>query len=173
MKTALIAAVARNGVIGADGKLPWRQSEDLKRFKAITWGKPIVMGRRTFESVGRPLPGRANIVVTRDRRLALEGAIVAASPEEGIALAGRIAERGGISEICVIGGAEIFRQTLGGALRIYLTRVDAASSGAARFPELAPEEWRKTAAGSVPACPGNDNLCRFFILDRLPGKRGA
>jgi dihydrofolate reductase len=167
MRTALVAAVARNGVIGADGRLPWRQSEDLKRFKAITWGKPIVMGRRTFESIGRPLPGRANIVVTRDRHFAPAGAVVAGNPGEGLALAGRIAERGGVSEICVIGGADIFRQMLGEALRIYLTRVDAESSGETKFPALAPDEWRKTATGSAPACPGNDNPCRFFILDRI------
>ncbi len=167
MRIALVAAVADNGVIGADGRLPWRLSDDLRRFKAITWGKPIVMGRKTYDSIGKPLPGRANIVVTRNAAWRADGVQMARSVDEALNKAGEIAGREGASEICVIGGGEIFEQTIGQALRIYLTRVESDAPGDARFPILIAGDWRKTADGTAEVCQRNDRFCRFFILDRI------
>ncbi len=136
---AIIVAVAENGVIGADNGLPWRLPDDLKRFKALSLGKPVVMGRRTFDSIGRPLPGRTNIVVSRQAGLAIEGAIVARSLDDALVAAGAA------SEIVVIGGAEIFRQALPRTDTIHLTRVHARVAGDVFFPELDPAKWREAA----------------------------
>ena len=137
MSVSLIAAVARNGAIGADGGLPWRLSSDLKRFKALTMGKPLVMGRKTFDSVGRPLPGRRVIVVTRDAGWTRPGVETANSLEAALALAA------GADEIMVGGGGEIYAQALPLAARLYLTEVDLAPKGDVRFPDIDPALWRE------------------------------
>jgi dihydrofolate reductase len=137
-----VVAVADNGVIGAGGNLPWRIPEDLKRFKALTMGRPIVMGRKTWESFPkRPLPGRTNIVITRDTAWTAEGAVVAHSLEDAIARARAESP----AEIAIVGGAEIFRQALPLATRIALTEVHAAAKGDAHFPTLDRAQWRETA----------------------------
>ena len=156
---SLIVAVSENNVIGLGGDLPWRLAEDLRRFKALTTGKPIVMGRRTYESIGRPLPGRHNIVLTRRPAYVAEGCSVVATPEAAIATAGDA------DEIMVIGGREIYALFLDRAERIYLTRVHARIEGDTRFPELH-DEWEWTPQGSHPSDDNNDHAVEFFLLQR-------
>ncbi len=133
---AIIAAAAENGVIGAGNAMPWHIREDFKRFKAITTGHPVVMGRKTYESLGRPLPNRTNIVITRNRALAIEGCKVCGSLSEAIALCE------GEEEIYIIGGGEIYRQAMKLADKIYLTRVCRTYEGDTSFPEIGPE-WEE------------------------------
>ena len=165
-RIALVVAVARNGVIGAGGDLVWRISDDLKWFKKVTMGKPIVMGRKTHESIGKPLPGRANIVITRNADYAPEGVFVAPTVEAALDLA----REEGADEICVIGGGEIYAQTLPIADRIYLTRVDAAPEGDVFFPDLNEAAWRATRESACEKSDRNEHACEFFILDRERGK---
>jgi len=131
----LIVAVADNGVIGRDNTLPWHLPEDLKRFKRLTLGKPIVMGRKTFESIGKPLPGRQNIVVTRDPNYLREGVTLARSADDALRAAGEV------PEVMVIGGAELFRSLLPRAGRVHLTRVHGNIEGDIRW-ELDEREWQ-------------------------------
>ena len=137
-RLTLIAAVARNGVIGKDNALPWRLPEDLKRFKALTMGHPIVMGRKTWESLGRPLPGRSNIVITRDKGYRAEGATVVHSIDEALVATQDAAE------VFVIGGAEIYTMTLAHANCLQLTELDADFDGDVRFPAFDRSQWRTT-----------------------------
>lgn len=147
MKPKLVAVVARarNGVIGVDNDLPWRLSSDLKRFKAITMGKPMIMGRRTWDSIGRPLPGREIVVLTRDPNFRPEGAHVAANPAEALATARRLAELVGSEEIIIAGGGDIFRAFLPETDSIELTEVALDTPGDAHFPPLDPEDWEEIA----------------------------
>jgi dihydrofolate reductase len=138
-RISLIVAVADNGVIGRDNALPWSLPEDLKRFKRITMGKPILMGRKTFESIGRPLPGRLNIVVTRDRAYARDGVSVVHDVDDALRAAGDAAE------IMVIGGADVFRLFLPRATRVHLTRVHGHVEGNIFWSELDVREWRVVA----------------------------
>ncbi|SDK40694.1 dihydrofolate reductase [Billgrantia gudaonensis] len=140
---AMIAAVARNGVIGVEGQLPWYLPEDLKFFKRMTQGKPLVMGRKTFQSIGRPLPGRLNIVVTRADDFHHDGVRVCHDIESALALADRQATIDAAEEIMVMGGGEIYAQALPLASRLYLTEVDVEVEGDARFPALDPAEWEE------------------------------
>ena len=137
----ILAAVADNGVIGADNQLPWRLSSDMKRLKAITMGKPIVMGRKTFQSLGRPLPGRDNIVVTRQRGFSGEGIFLAASLDRGLEIAERQAAERGVDEVVVFGGGEIYRQAIGRADTLYITEVHVEAEGDTRFPAIDPALW--------------------------------
>ncbi len=135
---SLVVAMSDNGVIGRDGAIPWRIPEDMRRFKALTLGKPCVMGRRTWDSLPKkPLPGRDNIVVTRDRDFSAEGASVVHSLDEAFARAA--------PEICVIGGAEIYRSALPRADVVHLTQVHGDFDGDTRMPRFDPSEWRETA----------------------------
>ena len=166
IRLALIVAADRNHVIGAGGDLAWRISDDLKWFKKVSIGKPVVMGRKTYDSIGRPLPGRDNIVITRNNDFAAAGAFVARTIDTGLSLARYCALTRGVDEVCVIGGAEIYAQTLGQADRIYLTRVDAAVEGDVFFPALDSQAWREKQAGGCEKTDRNDHACQFFILDR-------
>jgi dihydrofolate reductase len=139
----LVAAVARNGVIGGHNRLLWRLSSDLKRFKALTMGKPLVMGRKTFESVARPLPGRETIVVTRDERFSAEGVRVAHGLEEALALAAERAEAMGADAIVIAGGGELYAETIGRADRLAVTEVALEPEGDVRFPAIDPALWRE------------------------------
>jgi dihydrofolate reductase len=139
----LVAAVARNGVIGANGGLPWRLSSDLKRFKALTWGKPLVMGRKTFASIGRALPGRDTIVVTRDPAFGPAGVFVAHDLDAGLDLAAERAGVMGADEIVIAGGGEIYAQTIARASRLFITEVALDAEGEARFPLIDPQDWRE------------------------------
>jgi dihydrofolate reductase len=139
----LVAAVARNGIIGANGGLPWRLSSDLKRFKALTWGKPLVIGRKTFESIGRALPGRETIVVTRDPTFAPSGVLVAHSLDAALDLAAERAYAVGADEIIIGGGAEIYAQTIARASRLFITEVALDAEGEAHFPPIDLHAWRE------------------------------
>ena len=139
---ALILARADNGVIGNKGRLPWRLPDDLRRFKALTMGKPCIMGRKTWESLPKkPLPGRTNIVLTRDRGFTAEGAVIAHSFEAALDRA----QEENPTEIMVIGGAEIFAAAMPRVTRIHLTEIHAEPQGDVRFPAFAPQQWRETA----------------------------
>jgi dihydrofolate reductase len=167
MHVAILAAVAENGVIGRDNGLPWKLSSDLKRFKAATIGKPVVMGRKTFQSIGRPLPGRTNIVVTRDRSFRADGVETVASLDEALALA-RVRARcmAGADEICIIGGGEIYRQAIGMADRLYVTHVLASPDGDTRFPPIDPAIWTKVSAEDHPAGEKDSHATRFCVYAR-------
>jgi len=141
----LIAALAQNRVIGRDNQLPWRLPADLKHFKALTLGKPIIMGRKTWDSLGRPLPGRLNLVVSRQPGLQLEGAEVFASLEAAIVRAEQWAHEQGVDELMLIGGAQLYQQALPLAARLYLTRVELSPEGDAWFPEFDAAAWHCTA----------------------------
>jgi len=140
---ALILARADNGVIGRAGGLPWHLSGDLKFFKAQTLGKPVIMGRKTFQSIGRPLPGRPNLVVTRDSTFRPDGVEVFASVAAALERAQDLARDSGADEIMVIGGGQIYERTLALASRIYLTEVHASPEGDTTFAALDPAEWRE------------------------------
>ena len=140
---ALIAAVAENGVIGAAGGMPWRLSSDLKRFRRLTMGKPVIMGRKTFRSIGKPLDGRDNIVVTRDARFAADGVTVARSIDQALEYGAAAARRTGAGEVMVIGGGELYAATIDRADRLYITEVHAAPDGDTRFPAIDPGQWQQ------------------------------
>jgi len=141
MTITLLAAVGRNGVIGRDNDLPWRLPEDLQHFKRVTMGHALVMGRRTYDSIGRPLPGRRTVVVTRQAGWAADGVTVAHSLPEAL----QAAVRDGDTEVFVVGGGEIYAQALPLAVRLLLTEVDQAPEGDAWFPEIDPSDWVETA----------------------------
>jgi len=157
---SLIAAVTDNGVIGRGGGMPWHLPADLAHFKRTTQGKPIVMGRKTFEAIGRPLPGRRNIVVSRRSGFAPAGVETAGSLADALALAGDA------EEVMVIGGGELYREALPLARRLYLTRIHAAIEGDTRFPELDPADWRETGREERPADERNDHALSFVTLER-------
>jgi dihydrofolate reductase len=170
VRIALVVAVAENGVIGRDGGLPWRLPTDLKRFRKLTLGKPMVMGRKTYQSIGRPLDGRDTIVVTRAQGCSATGVHVARSVEEAIALGRALAAAWGADEVAVIGGEEVFRQALPHADRIYLTLVRAELPGDTRFDllHIRPDAgaWRETARESMPRSPGDQYPADFVVLER-------
>ncbi|MTH96736.1 dihydrofolate reductase [Roseibium sp. RKSG952] len=142
----LIAAVARNGIIGADNDMPWKLSSDLRQFKALTMGKPVVMGRKTFLSFGgKPLPGRPHIIISRDLDYAPDGAEAARSLEAALARAQVLASQSGADEIAVIGGGQIYGQAIGLADRLEITEVLAEPAGDTRFPDIDPAVWQETA----------------------------
>lgn len=166
MRLSLVVAVAQNGVIGRDNAMPWRLPGDLKRFKAITMGKPIIMGRKTFESIGRPLPGRVNIVLSRDPGFKPDRVRVVRDFASAVELAGAAAAAGGVSEIMVIGGAAIYRLALPEADRIYLTQVHDAPEGDTNFPALDAADWVEVSRERHPAGPGDSCDCSFVVMDR-------
>ncbi len=155
-----VVAMARNGVIGRDGGLPWRLPDDLRRFKAITMGKPILMGRRTCESLGRPLPGRENIVLTRDRAWSAPGCRVVHSLDEALAAAGEAAE------VMVIGGAEVYRLAWPWLARLELTEVHGDVEGDTRLDAFDPSQWRELAREHHPADERHALAFSFLTLER-------
>ncbi len=140
MRIALVAAIAENNVVGKDNQMPWYLPEDLKHFKQLTLGKPIIMGRLTYESIGKPLPGRTNIVVSRQKKYQPTGVEVAASLADALSLAESIAQADGLDELMVIGGAQIYIEALPLADTLYLTEIHKVIEGDAYFPEV---EWRR------------------------------
>ncbi|MCA1804849.1 MAG: type 3 dihydrofolate reductase [Xanthomonadaceae bacterium] len=161
---SFVVAMARNGVIGKDNQLPWRLPADLRHFKAVTMGKPIIMGRKTFDSIGRPLPGRTNIVVTRDSAYQAEGCLVAHSIEAALAAAGDV------EEVMIIGGADFYRQLLPRADRIYLTLIDAEIEGDTRFPELDAARWRERSREQHAPDEQNPYPYSFIVLESARGQ---
>ncbi len=157
---SLIAALAQNRVIGVDNSMPWHLPGDFKFFKATTLGKPIIMGRKTWDSLGRPLPGRLNIVVSRQTGLVLEGAEVYPSLEAAVARAEEWALEQGASELMLIGGAQLYSQGLEQADRLYLTRVALTPEGDAWFPEFDEQQWKRVS--EVPNPPEGDKPAYSF-----------
>ena len=157
---SLIVAVAENGLIGRDGDLPWRVPADLRFFKDITMGKPIVMGRKTWQSIGRPLPGRTNIVITRDRQFVAEGAVVVYD------FAAALAAAGDVPEVMIIGGAQIYGMAQERADRVYLTTIHASPDGDTFLPAFAADDWREVARESHAA---DDDIpaYSFVTLERI------
>lgn len=165
-RIALVVAAARNGVIGARNQLPWSLPTELKRFKDLTTGHPIIMGRKTYEAIGRPLPDRDNIVVTRGEIMEDPRVHTVNSVEEAIALARRFAATRKVDEIMIAGGGQIYEQTLPLAQRIYLTRVDMEVEGDTVFPDLNPERWREIAREEFKAGPEDNADYSIVTLDR-------
>ena len=157
---SVIVAMAQNGVIGRDNSLPWRLPKDLMRFRACTLGKPILMGRKTFESIGRPLPERTNLVLTRDRSWSAHGVVVVHSVEEALLQAGSS------EELVAVGGAQIYRLVLPFARRIYLTHVHADVPGDITFPEFDSTQWADVECSSQPADPEHAYPLTFVTLER-------
>jgi dihydrofolate reductase len=156
VELVLVAAVAENGVIGRDGGLPWRLPSDLRRFRAITFGHPVVMGRKTYGAIGKPLPGRTNIVITRDPAFAARGVIVASNLEVALMVAHGDALRRGVHHIMIIGGGDLYGQTIARACRLEITRVHARPAGDSSFPNVDPAQWRETERCEYAAGPDDD-----------------
>jgi dihydrofolate reductase len=161
-----VVAVAENGVIGHNNALPWQLKGDLKRFKAITFGKPIVMGRKTFQSIGRPLPGRTNIVVTRDAGFTANGIVIAPNLDYALEIARGDALRRFATEIAVLGGADLFAQWMDRADRLEITEVHASPEGDTRFPALDRSRWVETGRERRHAVDGESADYSFVTLRR-------
>lgn len=162
MIISIIVAMGRNRAIGYQNTLPWRLSADLQRFKQLTMGHHLLMGRKTYDSIGRPLPGRTSIVITRQKNFEAAGCLITHSMEEAIELA----KDRGEQEAFIIGGAEIYSLALPTADRIYLTRVEAAPEADAFFPEFNEAEWQITESENFPADEKNIYASEFSILQR-------
>lgn len=163
----LVAAIAENGVIGRDNGLPWRLKSDLQHFRALTMGKPLVMGRKTYLSIGRVLPGRTSIVVSRSADFAAPGAVVAPTLENALAAARADALRRGVETIAVIGGAQIYAQTLPIADQLAVTLVHARPAGDIHFPPIDPQEWREVDRVEMPAGRGDEAAFAFISFRRV------
>ena len=161
MKLTIVAALACNGVIGRGGALPWHLPDDLRRFKALTMGRPVLMGRRTFESIGKPLPGRRNLVLTRGEGRLPAGVDRVTSIPAAIALCGAV------PEVCVIGGAEVYRQALPLTTHLELTLVDTVLEGDVHFPPLDMAEWRELERHAHPADERHAWPMSFLSLERV------
>jgi dihydrofolate reductase len=161
MIVSLVVAMARNHVIGRDNALPWRLPEDLKHFKATTLGKPVLMGRKTFESIGKPLPGRTNLVLTRAAGWNADGAVVVHSVDAALASVANS------TEVAVIGGAEIFQLLMPKVSRIYLTRIHADIPGDTVFPPLDPSQWKEVERREFTADERNAYDMSFVTLERV------
>ncbi|WP_026611121.1 dihydrofolate reductase [Methylocaldum szegediense] len=165
MKISLIVAMSENRVIGVDNRMPWHLSSDLKRFKRITMGKPLIMGRRTHESIGRPLPGRKNIVLTTDRTYTAPGCVVAHSLEDAL-------EEANADEVMVIGGSSLYEKLLPTADRLYLTLIHRAFTGDTFFPQIKWDEWTEIERLDVEDDPDSGLSYSFLILERKTDNRG-
>ncbi len=163
VKISVIVAASENNVIGRDNDMPWRLSTDLKRFKALTLGKPVIMGRKTYQSIGRPLPARLNIVITRDESFFAEGVTRVSSLEQALLLAKDYAETHDLDEVFVIGGGQIYHQVLGKADQIYLTRVLTTLEGDTLFPAIDPEKWQLLSEENVPAGEKDNYATRYCV----------
>ena len=166
MKIVLLAAVADNGVIGRGNALPFRQSSDLRRFKSLTMGKPVVMGRKTYLSIGKPLPGRTSIVVSRDPGFKPDGVVVARSIGAALDAARADAQKRGADEIVVIGGTDVFVQTMPLADSMEITHVHAAPEGDTYFPPIDATQWRVSARSDHPAGPRDDAAFSYVTYVR-------
>jgi dihydrofolate reductase len=163
-RIALVAAVAENGVIGLSGALPWRLSSDMRRFRRLTLGKPVVMGRKTFESIGKPLADRVNIVVSGRPDFAPKGVVVAPDLDRALALARQHAGAGG--EVMVIGGGAIYAAAIGRADRLYITHVAASPPGDTHFPPIDPDAWQAVSREAVPAGDKDTAATTFVVYER-------
>jgi dihydrofolate reductase len=166
MMISLVVAIAENGVIGRNGGLPWHLSSDLKTFRRVTIGKPVIMGRRTFQSLKKPLDGRDNIIVSRDAGFRHDGAIVERDLTAALGRAEACAEARGVDEIMVIGGTDVFKEALPLARFIYKTEVHARPEGDAYFPAIDWSEWEELARTPLPQGPRDEFAATFVLLER-------
>src|SRR3954464_7334561 len=164
MRISIIVAVAENGVIGRGGTLPWRLSADLQRFKRLTMGHTIIMGRRTWESIGRPLPGRKTVIVTLQPAYRVDEDYIQVA--HSLAAAVECAENSGDDEAFIIGGAELYREATGAADRLYITKVHASVDGDTYFPEINWGDWRLVESEEHDANEKNDYACSFQVFER-------
>ena len=162
MITSIIVAASENNVIGKDNRLPWHLPADLKYFKNTTWAMPIIMGRRTFESIGKPLPGRHNVVITRNKDYKAEGTTVVSNLGDAV----KAAESNDVNELFIIGGAELFNSTIDQAQRIYLTRVHVKIDGDVFFPELDMENWKLVSEKHMDADEKNEFALSFQVWEK-------
>tara|TARA_R110002096_G_scaffold107616_5_gene235641 strand:+ start:10849 stop:11364 length:516 start_codon:yes stop_codon:yes gene_type:complete len=160
-RISIVVAAAENNVIGFQGDMPWRVSADLKNFKAITTGKPIVMGRKTFDSIGRALPGRQNIVITRNPDWQAEGVDVAATLKQAVDLAKAS------GEIMIIGGGELYSQALPLASKVYLTRIHTMPEGDTWFPALPEQEWKQVSSKALAPAVNDTAKATFLMFERI------
>ena len=166
IRISMIAGVAGNGVIGSEQTIPWRVPSDMAFFKKTTMGKPIVMGRKQYETVGKPLPGRTNIVITRQKDYRREGIVVFHSIEDALEKAGQIAAADGVDEIMIIGGGELYAQLMPRADRLYITHIDLTPAGDVRFPAIEPEEWAVIDLPEVMPSPKDEATYRVKVYER-------
>lgn len=164
LRLSILVAMARNRVIGQDNKLPWHLPADLKHFKSLTMGKTIVMGRKTYESIGRPLPGRTNIIITQQRNFEVPGATVVHSIEDALLACKQVNAANG--ECFIIGGEGLYRQTIAMCQRMYVTEIQRDFEGDTIFPEYDPGEWEETQREKYFADSDNNMEYHFVILDR-------
>jgi dihydrofolate reductase len=167
METVLIAAIAANGFIGRGNRLPWRLKSDMAHFRALTMGRPVLMGRKTFLSIGKPLQGRTTIVVSRDQNFSPPGIVVAPDLAVGFAVARGDAERRGVDEIFVAGGSEIYTQAMAAATRLAITEVHKTIEGDARFPPIDRDAWREIDRDEHEAGAGDDAAFAFVTYRRI------
>lgn len=161
MQIVLVAAIGENNAIGIDGKLPWHISSDLKHFRALTINRPMIMGRKTFESIGRPLEGRTSIVVSRNLARIGSGVILATSIDAALGAARNDAEKRGVDEIMAIGGGDIFSALMSRASRLEITHVHASPAGDSFFPDIDPQQWEQRSRREVP--PGPKDSASFAL----------
>ncbi|OCJ05186.1 diacylglycerol kinase [Rhizobium sp. AC44/96] len=166
IRKTILVAVAENGIIGRDGDMPWRLSTDLKRFKALTLGKPVIMGRKTYDSIGKPLPGRANVVISRQAAIDHAEVTTVSSLADAIAIAETMAAQKGEDEICIIGGGQIYGQAIGLADRLCVTHVETTVAGDTFFPAIDPSVWGAGETIEVPAGDKDSYPTRFVVYDR-------
>lgn len=164
----IVVAVAENGVIGRGGHLPWRMPSDLRTFRSLTLGKPVIMGRKTFQSLGKPLAGRDNIVITRDPSFEAAGVTVARDLAQALAVAGRLAREQGGSEVAIIGGGEIYAAAMEKANRIYLSRIHASPDGDATFPALDPGTWQEISRTAIQTSERDEHAATLIVYERRP-----
>lgn len=163
MIISLVVAAATNNAIGKDGQLPWHLPNDMKHFKNVTWGMPVIMGRKTFESLGKALPGRKNIVITRQQNWKQEGTVAVKSIDDALF----VATATDANEVMVIGGGEIYKALFDKAKRIYLTRVEAAPEADTFFPVIHPEHWKLISQKNYEADEKNDYNYSFQLWERI------
>ncbi len=168
-RIVVVVAMAANGMIGRNGEMPWRVPSDLKRYRRLTMDKPMIMGRKTLDSIGRVLDGRDTIVLTRSPTVPYEDALVAGSPEEALSLARTSAKTRGADEIVIAGGAEIYRLLLPSVDRLYVTRIEAEPEGDTRFPPIDPSVWRLSLDERCETGAKDSAATRFQVYERIVG----
>jgi dihydrofolate reductase len=167
LKVVLVAAIGENGVIGREGQLPWKLKSDLQHFRRVTTNHPIIMGRKTYESIGRVLPERTNIVVTRDLGLVAPGAVLATSMDAAFGFAREDARKRGVDSVMVVGGSDIFALTMADADMLEITRVHATPEGDVKFPEIDPAHWREVRSERHPRGPHDDADFTVLSYERV------
>jgi dihydrofolate reductase len=167
MNIVLVAAIGENNVIGREGQLPWRLKSDLQHFRKVTLNRPVIMGRKTYVSIGKPLKDRTNIVLTTDLGLIAPGCVLATSLDAALAFARQDAAKRGVDEIMVIGGSDVFAATLSRAARLEITHVHASPEGDTLFPPIDPAVWQETSRQEIPAGPDDSASFAVAVYERL------